>query len=148
MESISSEQREDPMIVLYGRYSRPESFFDTRRFTTEFGTAPGKKVLTDVSKSGEATSASAGEEFATSVDAANAESGALIRASLGVIRLSLSGTDANNAELLVFTSGATKALAPTKRLKAAANDPVFIFKFCRDERDFILKRVNEEAIGK
>ena len=39
--------------MLNGRYSREANFFCTLRMTDELGSAPGKKVRIDVSKSGE-----------------------------------------------------------------------------------------------
>jgi hypothetical protein len=95
--------------------------------------APGKKVRTDVSKSGDATTAFAaeGETRPVTTDAARAVSGAVMRASLGVMILSLA-TEAASAVAVEELSGTTKALEEQvsiekwSRLNAAAKYPDFI----------------------
>jgi hypothetical protein len=96
--------------------------------------APGKKVRTDVSKSGDDTTAFAAEgetRPAVTTDAVRAVSGAVMRASLGVMILSLA-TEAASAVAVEELSGTTKALEEQvsiekwSRLNAAAKYPDFI----------------------
>ena len=134
-------------MVLYARYSLSFNFLVTRRLMTELGTAPGKNVRTDVSKSGEDTIAFAGVGVVVRVENAMVDAvraavrGAVIRASLGVIRSFLVSEAARAllvavaVAVLVAEGMTTKALEEQipidkrRMLNAAEKDPVFISLF-------------------
>jgi hypothetical protein len=112
---------------------------------TELGTAPGKKVRMLVSKSGEDTIAFAGVGVVVRVENAMVDAvsaavrGAVIRASLGVIRsfllLLVLVPEADSALVLAVVAEGmiTKAfeeqvfIDKRRMLNAAEKDPVFIF---------------------